>query len=249
MDPSLLPRRSLGTPPVLAQTAGIMSCPGCGADGAGPCRDRKHAQLAAALALLARMYPSRRFGAPDDAARFGQALPPARLERLRGACRRALAAPAALVPGSDEELCDYIYVLCVGREPSLLDAWRGGAVPAAPPVLDRYLRVAVSSLGPLAFVQEVELRLDAASATDATQLRLRETVTAGVREPALLPRYQRLVALLARAHLRHLDVDVLARVPEGYDGAGYTARFGTPPTLLNYLFYPWPPQSVATEYL
>jgi hypothetical protein len=227
-----------------------MDCSNCDRLGARPCDARKQDQRRLAAEILARSYSSRRFGDLDDAARFRRGLTPGQLERLAGRLSRATQAPVSVVPGAEDDLCDYVYLLCVGREPGLLELPPGTEAAPPPPVRDRYLRVALSSLGPVAAVQEVELRLDAADAgAQPAPRRLSTRTRSGVVDAALLPRTQRLVAALAAARIHHLDFDVLEEAPAGYDGGAFRDTFGAEPTLLNYLFFPWPARSRATEYL
>jgi hypothetical protein len=228
----------------------VSCCSVCDQLGPRRCDERKRDQRRLAAELLARTYPSRRFGAPDDEARFRRGLGRTALARLAAAVSQAAAAPARVVPGAEEDLCDYVYLLCLGREPGLLAVQAGAAPLPPPPVRDRYLRIAVSSLGPVAAVQELELRLDAVDpGPDSAAARLSELTRSGVYEEALLPRYRRVVTALESARIHHLDFDVLEDEPAGYDGSAYRDSFGAAPTVLNYLFFPWPARTVATEYL
>ena len=76
-----------------------------------------------------------------------------------------------------------------------------------------------------------------------------EDVRSGVFDPILLPRFRALVALLAETDLRHLDFGEMVEPPPGFDGTGYTERFGVLPTVANYLFSPRPITSRITTLL
>jgi hypothetical protein len=198
---------------------------------------------------LGRLYPSRRWSErTDDEALAGgvdPALPPALADELAA----RLQALALHRPGGADEYCDFIYVLCLGRTPSLLEM-REGLAPAAlvetgEPLEELYLRVALSSLAPFAAVQQVAMR--ASRAGDVVIIE--EAPRAGVFDPVLLPRFRKLVAALTARGLRHLDFGEIAEAPTGYDGGDYGDRFGGAPAIANYLFYPQPCSSITTAVL
>ena len=117
---------------------------------------------------------------------------------------------------------------------------------------ERYLRVALSSLGRFAGVQEVAMRLehgDAVKAGAAASALLTESTRAGVYDPILLPRLQKLVAALAERDIVHLDFGEITEPPPAFDPADYTERFGSVPVVANYLFYARPPTTVSTRLL
>jgi hypothetical protein len=156
--------------------------------------------------------------------------------------------------GDEHEWCDYIYVLCLGRTPSIVDIREGraGARSDAAPETDdaahldeRYLRIALSSLARFAGVQEVAMTLQRVG--DA--LVITESARSGVFDPILLPRFQSLVAVLAERDIRHLDFGEIVEPPADFDPAGYADRFGAEPVIANYLFYPQPPTTVGTVVL
>ncbi|MFK5019481.1 hypothetical protein ACI4CV_27175, partial [Klebsiella pneumoniae] len=70
-------------------------------------------------------------------------------------------APTAYREAAPGDRADQIWVLCVGREPSLVDVRDGFALhDGGERVRERYLRLLVSSVARLACVQEVALELD-----------------------------------------------------------------------------------------
>jgi hypothetical protein len=161
---------------------------------------------------------------------------------------------ATFRPGDEHEWCDYVYVLCLGRTPSIAEIRDGAAdarADAAPDTdgdvhLDeRYLRVALSGLARFAGVQEVAMTLERAG--DA--LVITESARSGVFDPVLLPRFQAVVAVLAERDIRHLDFGEIVEPPPGFDAADYIERFGTEPVIANYLFYPQPPTAIGTVVL
>jgi len=157
--------------------------------------------------------------------------------------------------GAADEWCDYIYVLCLGRAPSVAEIRErlatGGDQAAVPygegdadetGLDERYLRVALSGVARFAGVQEVSMALR----RQGDDVVIVERARSGVFDPILLPRFQSLVAVLATADIRHLDFGEIVEAPEGFDPAGYAEQFGAAPVIANYLFYPQPPTAVST---
>src|SRR5262245_53475550 len=136
------------------------------------CGTRKASQKVVLDELVARLYPGRTWGAPDDAACFRAGLSHAEVERLAQRLAVALQAPVYVQPGGGDDLCAFIYVLCLGRAPALLELRAAGVLgsdlsPEATMVRERYLRVACSTVGRLACVQEVAMEMDLTSDGDA----------------------------------------------------------------------------------
>lgn len=224
-----------------------MSCTECGRKGG--CDHRKGAMFEAIEEALARLYPTRRWDERDDASAIDSGEAAALASAVAERAARRLDTQALVRPGTDDEWCEYVYLLCFGRRPSILDLREG--VAAAAEVWDesaggaleeRHLRVVLSTFGRFAAVQEVTLRL----ARVDEDLVITETPRTGVFDPVLLPRMRKLLAVLAELDVRHLDFGDLTMPPEGYDGAAYRERFACDATLANYLFYPQPASSITT---
>jgi hypothetical protein len=217
-------------------------CSDCGRKGG--CDERKHAMFAAIDEALARLYPTRRWGERDDGAAFRDGVAPDVGPRLAERLARRLNALALFRPGAPDELCDYVYVLCFGRQPSILELREGTAawVDEEPAGEELYLRVALSAVAPFAAVQQVAMMVERAG----EDFVVREAPRAGVFDPILLPRLQGLVAELAEAGVRHLDFGDLTLAPEGFDPGDYPDRYGAQPATVNYLFYPQPAVTVGT---
>jgi hypothetical protein len=216
-------------------------CTNCASKGG--CSARKGEEWALLAQLLPELYPSRRWGEIDDRRRDG--VPEREGRRLARQAAELLRAPTFFRPGEPSELCDWIWVLCVGRQPGLLSQWD---VPEAPPddgdldgVHEKYLRVALSSLARVATVQEVSLRREGGQLVMAP--------SPGVYDPILLARTQKLVELVVAADITFLDFGLLESAPPGFDPGVYDAGDGTPPGIVSYLFYPQPPRAVATQVL
>ncbi len=230
-------------------------CTNCGQKGG--CDARKHEMFGAIDAALARLYPTRRWDERDEAAGFGAGLGAGEGDALAAVLAERLRAATLFRPGAAEETCDYVYVLCLGRTPSLvelresaLDDGAGAALRdaiAEGPVTEVYLRVALSTLAPFAAVQEVVLTAAADQADGAVVLT--EAPRAGIFEPGLLKRLQQLVGLLAERNIRHLDFGEIVEPPQGFDPGSYPDEYGGLPGIANYLFYPQPPAAVATTTL
>jgi hypothetical protein len=226
-------------------------CTSCG--NKGGCDARKGEMFGALDEALARLYPTRRWDERDETAGFGTGLTAGEGNDLAAALSEGLSAATLYRPGADDETCDYIYVLCVGRAPSLIEL-RESALDAAAaadlrasigqtPISEVYLRVALSTLARFAAVQEVALsaELDPDGALVVT-----ERPRAGIFAPTLLRRLQTLVGVLAKHQIRHLDFGEIVEPPAAFDPGDYAAIYGGVPGIANYLFYPQPPAAIST---
>lgn len=236
-------------------------CTNCGKKGG--CDARKHEMMGAVDEALARLYPTRRWDQRADEAAVGSGIDEARGQALAAALSEKLKAFALYQPGTSEDYSDYIYVLCFGRQPCLQELLLGIAPPGAftseieavsAPLTEVYLRVALSALAPFAAVQELRMHLvmepqnnGQGAANDVVVALLEQNLRAGVFDPLLLPRYQKLVAVLAEMGIRNVDFGEINEPPEGYEGGWHAAQFGLPPTVANYLFYAGPTAGVITE--
>jgi hypothetical protein len=217
-------------------------CTDCGRKGG--CDHRKGAMFAAMDEVLLRLYPSRRWGDRDEGAAFRSGVAgsgPALADRLS----RKLEALSLLCPGTPDEYCDFVYVLCFGRTPSLIELREGAAAPEAGEgnIDELYLRVALSSVAPFAAVQQVAMSL---RRSQEGELVIAEAPRTGVFDPVLLPRFQKLVAVLAELDIRHLDFGEMTQPPPGFDAGDYGDRYGGTPTVANYFFYPQPASAITT---
>lgn len=134
-------------------------------------------------AALARLYPTRTWGEPDDALADG--MTPSDIGHLADELANELKAATFVRMGGDDEPCDYIYVLCLGRTPCIVqvrdygvpapDEWIASRTPKfalaaggravgsdAPPdtrddtaISELYLRIVVSQRAHVAAVQQV----------------------------------------------------------------------------------------------
>jgi hypothetical protein len=222
-------------------------CTSCG--NKGGCDSRKHGMFAAVDEALARLYPTRRWTDRDEAAAFGAGVSAGEGAALARALASRLKALALHRPGTAEETCDYVYVLCLGRTPSLLERREGlvdgpaDADDADAFVEELYLRVALSTVARFAGVQQVAMR--GAREPDG-RLVISEAPRTGVFDPVLLKRFQALVAVLAEHDIRHLDFGEILTAPEGFDPGDYAERYGGAPAIANYLFFPQPASAVTT---
>lgn len=207
------------------------------------CNDRKGHMFAELEHVLLQLYPTRTWGALDDAARLGAGIDEDDGWALAEELARELDAATFFRAGEPEELCDYIYVLCVGREPCLVQV-RDGDVPvpaeiAADPqatIREQYLRVCLSQVARMAGVQQTAMALDA---TDGGYL-IREAPRSGVFDAPLLRRFQRLVSILPAYDILHLDFGEISAPPTGFAPGNYAELYGGEPHTANYLFFPQP---------
>jgi len=226
----------------------VGGCSNCA--GKTGCDHRKGVMLGEIERAMERLYPSRRWGDPDDAARFGAGVPEEEGQALAEELAAALDASTFFRRGAPEEYCDFVYVLCVGREPSLVQI-RDGGVPLPDEIRDGervdelYLRVCLSSMARIAGVQEVAMELVRAGA----EVAIREAPRAGVYSPPLLRRFRRLVTLVQSRDILHVDFGEISAPPDGYDPGDYAALYGGAPHRANYLFYPQPTTTEVTTLL
>jgi hypothetical protein len=220
-------------------------CTNCGSKTG--CDHRKGAMLASVDAALAELYPTRTWG--EDVC-GDAAMPSEELHALAEELAVELKAATFVRSGGDDEPCDYIYVLCLGRTPCIVqvrdhgvpapDEWRG--VDA---LEEQYLRVVVSQRARVAAVQQVGVAL--VKAGDGWLVR--EQPRAGVYDAPLLHRMQKLVAILPAYELLHVDFGEIAHPPPGFHAGAWRELFGGEPAIANYLFYPQPTTMVATTLL
>jgi len=217
-----------------------MGCTDCSRKGG--CSTRKADERVLLSEVLARIYPERRWGEPDDAARFRAGIGEAEGRKLARRMAAALEAPTYFRSGEDDSLSDLVYVLCVGRAPALVELREAEALDGidGDTIRERYLRVALSSVARIAAVQEVSLELDRQDGVFV----IREKPRDGVYDPILLKRTQRLIELLVENDVAYLDFGLLAAPPdkyvEGFSDEAYRAAYDQPAKTVNYVFYPQP---------
>jgi hypothetical protein len=218
------------------------------------CGSRKADQKLLLDSLIERLYPTRRWGEPDPRACLEDGLAYPEVVTLARRLATVLRAPTYVLRGGDDDLCTFIYVLCLGREPSLLEL-RESVEPLwleSDSLRERYLRVACSTVGRLACVQEVAMELHTSDSSCPPGLALiRELAMPGVFEPMLLKRLQKSVDLLLAHSIEHLDLGLLDvdAAAFGLLPGDYEERFGMAPALLNYLFYAMPVTTATDSFL
>jgi hypothetical protein len=202
--------------------------------------------IASVDSALAELYPTRTWGEASDVEGAGVELTD--VHALADELAGELAAATFVRQGDDSEPCDFIYVLCMGRAPCVVQVRdHGVAVPAewGERVDELYLRVVISQRARVAAVQQV--------AVDASRVGgawcVRESTRAGVYDAPLLHRMQRLVAILPAYDLLHVDFGEIAHAPPGYRAGTWHELYGGEPAIANYLFYPQPVTMVATTVL
>jgi hypothetical protein len=216
------------------------------------CDDRKGSMLGEVDRVLASLYPTRTWGEIDDGGVPG--LPSADPDALADELASELSAATFVRPGGDDEPCDYIYVLCLGRTPCVVQV-RDHGVPApaewratsdgAGRIDEMYLRLVIGHRAPFAAVQQVAVEL----VRGPGGYLVRERPRAGVYDAPLLHRMQKLVAILPAYDLLHLDFGEIAHAPPGFHAGGWRELYGAEPSVANYLFYPQPTTMVATSFV
>jgi hypothetical protein len=195
---------------------------------------------------LETLYPTRTWGEPSDAEHGG--LGRSDLFGLADELAGELRAATFVREGGDDEPCDFIYVLCMGRTPCIVQVRDAGvAVPeewrGTTGISELYLRLVISQRAKVAAVQQVSIDVVRG---DAGYL-VREQPRAGVYDAPLLPRMQKLVAILPAYDLLHVDFGEIAHAPPGYEPGVWRELFGGAPAIANYLFYPQPTTMIATS--
>jgi len=232
-------------------------CTNC--KGKAGCDDRKGSMLESVDRALETLYPTRTWGEPDDTDAGGMTRE--ELDALADELAQELGAATFVREGGDDEPCDYIYILCMGRTPCVVQV-RDHGVPApvewndADGIAELYLRVVISQRARVAAVQQVGIDLitSGGSAPGAPREQVggwlvRERPRAGVYDAPLLHRMQKLVAILPAYELLHVDFGEIAHAPPGYAAGTWRDLFGGEPSIANYLFYPQPTTMVATSLL
>ena len=197
---------------------------------------------------LADLYPTRTWGEPDDTLAAG--LSREDLAALADELATELRAATFVREGGDDEPCDFIYVLCMGRAPCVVQV-RDHGVPAPAEWADvhaieeLYLRLVISQRAPVAAVQQVGVDL----LRGEGGWLVRERPRAGVYDAPLLPRMQKLVATLPAYGLLHVDFGEIAHAPPGFAPGIWRDMFGGDPSIANYLFYPQPTTMIATSFV
>lgn len=222
----------------------MSGCTNCGSKVG--CDHRKGAMMAELDLALERLYPTRTWGEPRDA---DVSLPNDDLSAIADELAGELKAATFVKLGDDAEPCDYIYVLCMGRTPCVVqvrdhgvpvpDEWRSDGMW----VEELYLRLVISHRAPVAAVQQVTVTL----IRDGNTFLVRESPRAGVYDAPLLPRMQKLVAVLPAYDLLHVDFGEIAAPPPGFHAGSWRELFGADPAIANYFFYPQPTTMVATS--
>jgi hypothetical protein len=198
---------------------------------------------------LARLYPTRTWGEADDA--HARGFSDEDLAGLADELASELAAATFVRHGDDDEACDFIYVLCLGRAPCAIQVRDHGVVPPAEwddadYLSEMYLRVCVSQRAPVAVVQQIAI--DVRRSDDGGYV-VRESPRAGVYDAPLLKRMQKLVAILPAYGLTHVDFGDIAHAPPGFAAGVWRDRFGGDPSIANYLFFAQPQTMIATTYV
>jgi hypothetical protein len=218
------------------------------------CDHRKTAMMSSVDEALSQLYPTRTWGEPDDREVVGLATED--LAALADELATTLGAATFVRHGDDDEPCDYVYVLCMGRTPCILqvrdhgvavpDEWHAiAAAGEGQAIRELYLRLVVSQRAPVAAVQQVALEVMHAGSGFV----VREQPRAGVYDAPLLPRMQKLVATLPAYDLLHVDFGEIAHAPAGFRAGSWRQLFGGEPAIANYLFYPQPTTMVATGFI
>lgn len=221
-------------------------CTNC--KGKAGCDDHKGQMMGTVESALADLYPTRTWGEVDDVQAAG--LSPEDLAGLADELATELEAATFVRHGGDDEACDYIYVLALGRTPCVVQVRDHGVdVPdewgSTDAIEELYLRVVISHRARVAAVQQVAVDL---VRSDSGFL-VRERPRAGVYDAPLLKRMQKLVAILPAYDLTHLDFGDIAHAPPGFSAGPWRELYGADPSIANYFFYAQPTTMISTTYL
>jgi len=229
----------------------VGACTNC--KGKSGCDDRKGSMLAEVDRILDHLYPTRTWGESRDDVEPG--FPEHDLAALADELASELKAATFVRLGDDSEPCDFIYVLCMGRAPCIVQVRDHGVpMPAEWASIDRvdelYLRVVIAQRARVAAVQQVAMSVVREQRHgDPAGFVIHEAPRAGVYDAPLLPRMQKLVAVLPAYDLLHLDFGEIAHAPTGYHAGAWASLYGARPAIANYLFYPQPATMTSTTLL
>ena len=232
-------------------------CTNC--KGKSGCDDRKGSMMQSVDDALEQLYPSHTWGEAEEPRDPNHAgMPEDELAALAEELATELRAATFVRHGGDDEPCDFIYVLALGRAPCIVQVRdHGVAVPeewgdapkmergefTSPREVDEmYLRVVVSQRARVAAVQQVAVT----AVRDGDHWLVRESPRAGVYDAPLLARMQKLVAILPAYDLLHVDFGEIAHAPPGFHAGAWKDLFGGEPSIANYLFYPQPTTMITT---
>jgi len=224
-------------------------CTNC--KGKAGCDDHKGQMMGTVEQAMEEIYPTRVWGEADDSSWSG--VDADELAALAEELATELKAAAFVRMGGEDEPCDYIYLLCLGRAPCIVQVRdHGVAIPdewlTTDAIEEQYLRVVVSQRTRVAAVQQVGIDLVRADGGFV----VRERPRAGVYDAPLLPRMQKLVAILPAYELTHVDFGDIAHAPPGFAPGTWPEAYGlgaAKPSIANYLFYPQPTTMVATTFI
>ncbi|HVK86998.1 MAG TPA: hypothetical protein VM513_22920 [Kofleriaceae bacterium] len=221
-------------------------CTNC--KGKAGCDDHKGSMMAEVERALADLYRTQTWGEVDDTS--PQPTAPDELAALAEELATELKAATFVRAGGDDEPCDYIYILALGRTPCAIQVRDHGVdAPAEWSTLDaideQYLRVVVSQRVRVAAVQQVAVQV----VRTPDGFVIHERPRAGVYDAPLLSRMQRLVTILPAYDLTHLDFGDIAHAPPGFHAGPWQDLYGAAPSIANYLFYPQPQTMVSTTFV
>ena len=222
-------------------------CTNC--KGKSGCDDRKGSMMKSVDDALEQLYPSHTWGEAEEPRDPNHAgMPEDKLAALAEELATELRTATFVRHDSDDEPCDFIYVLALGRAPCIVQVRdHGVAVPEewGDAVEEQYLRVVVSQRARVAAVQQVAM----SAVRDGDHWLVRESPRAGVYDAPLLARMQKLVAILPAYDLEHLDFGEIAHAPAGYEAGVWSELYGGAPAIANYLFYPQPTTMTSTAFV
>jgi len=209
------------------------------------CDDHKSSMMGSVEQTLEQLYPTHTWGELDDAS-CSASLSDDDLAGLADELAGSLGA-ATFVRPCDDEPCDFIYILCMGRTPCIVQVRDHDVAPpaeweTADSISELYLRVCISQRARVAAVQQVAI--DLVRTPDGYVVR--EQPRAGVYDAPLLHRMQRVVATLPAYDLLHVDFGDIAHAPPGFHAGSWRDLYGGEPAIANYLFYALPTTMVST---
>ena len=224
-------------------------CTNC--KGKAGCDDHKGQMMGTVEQAMEELYPTRTWGEADDTSWSG--VDADELAAIAEELSTELKAATFVRMGGEDEPCDFIYILCLGRAPCIVQVRdHGVAIPdewlTADAIEEQYLRVVISQRTRVAAVQQVGMDLVRAEGGFV----VRERPRAGVYDAPLLPRMQKLVAILPAYELTHVDFGDIAHAPPGFLPGTWPEAYGlgsAKPSIANYLFYPQPTTMVSSSFV
>ncbi len=215
-------------------------------DGKKGCTSRKDDLLDAVDNALDYWYPTRVWGEMRN--EFGRGPSFEEVQDVAELLQENLGLATWAVQGGESDYCDFVYVLCIGRQPAIgmvRDLGVQSTVDIAEGSSDVCLRIAFSHLERMAAVQQVTISVSEGDGF----LQVIEARRSGVYDAPLLKRFRKLVASLESLDFRHIDMGEVSHPPKEFETGSYVDALSDSPDIVNFLFFTQSAETTQTTFL